>query len=377
MHLFRLFQKSNASPTEEWDALQADFFAKRTTASDPAIAQMLTMDAPAMFCDALVALSKKTLKKKVISPAVIEDYVELLLCNRVCVHNGFILHDLIELFQHPSVTYDRKKELGVLLEKRDGFGLAHEREAYWTAQLLALLLGRDAYPWLVRLVHSEQTVEVRASAVKSLARVSGQRFDRGLPKKCSKWKAEDLRLTEIDEWVSAGCPDGEGYPPPVLDPALTTPKSDFEKIVFALNQKLKAEQDSSDFSSYDNYLICADSAMLAQLKKRYSLPEGYLEFLTRFSPCNVCITKGMYEIQLYGAEELVKKQVGYAVDAAGAALPDWPNGYLVIADRFGDPYCMDTTGKQSGILFASHGEGVWKFRKKYDSLEAFLQYLAK
>jgi len=384
MKLFGWIKKKDKSADNEaWNALWEEWctgrpdsaLTKTTDRTD--IVQMLTTESPADFCGAFLKFYKSLLRRKTISPASIEKTVEILVCNKVRLHNGFIIYCLIKMFHHSPNTYARGKELGVLLEKRHGLGLAHESEEYELAKLLPELLGRDAYPWLIDIMRSEKSTEIRAAAIKSLAKVSGQHFDRGLPKDPGKWKLEDLRIKEVEAWICEGCPDGEGYAPPVTDPALIEPQSDFEKIVFSLNNKLKKAQDPSDFSSYDNYLICGDKSKIERLRQIYNLPENYLELLTRFSPCNVRISKGMYEICLYGVDNLEELQVGYSIDAHGNTLSGWPEGYLVIADRFADPYCIDTTGMRSGILFATHGQDVWKFSKKYSSLEDFLQYLAK
>ena len=181
----------------------------------------------------------------------------------------------------------------------------------------------------------------------------------------------------MEAWIKAGCPDGEGYQPPNLDKALENPTNEFEEVVAKLNNKLKKEQDTSDYSSYENFLVVAEESAINQLKNKYHLQGVYLEFLTRFSPCNVMIEKGMYETYLYGADNLEERQIGYSVSEQGEPLEGWPKNYLVIADRFADPYCIDTTQEDSCVYFANHGEGEWKFKKKYKNFQEFLSYLAK
>ena len=113
------------------------------------------------------------------------------------------------------------------------------------------------------------------------------------------------------------------------------------------------------------------------LQEKYQLRGNYLEFLTRFSPCNVLIEKGLYEVNLYGVDVLEEKQIGYSVSNDGKSFEDWPSSYLVIADRYADPYCIDLSKENSKVFIANHGEGKWKFRKAYNSFEDFLLYLAK
>ena len=184
-------------------------------------------------------------------------------------------------------------------------------------------------------------------------------------------------MQELDNWISEGRPDGEGYPPPVLDEALFHPTTDFETVVSKLNAKLSATQDTKDFSSYDNFLTVANEDTWNVLVQAYRIRGIYAEFLKRFSPCNAVVTKGMNEILLYGVDDLANNQVGYGIDQGGRKLEGWPKDYLVIADRFGDPYCIDLTKEESKIFLALHGDGNWKFKKAYNSLVEFLDYLAK
>ena len=213
--------------------------------------------------------------------------------------------------------------------------------------------------------------------MKSLAMVSGQPFDRSLPKDPGKWKQNDIRMQELDHWISEGRPDGEGYPPPNLDEALFHPTTDFETVVSKLNAKLSATQDRKDYANYDNFLTVSDEDAWNSLIQGYRITGIYAEFLKRFSPCHVVVTKGMNEILLYGAFDLANNQVGYGIDQGGRKLEGWPENYLVIADRFGDPYCIDVTKEDSKVFFAAHGEGNWKFKKAYNSFADFLDYLAK
>ncbi|MBO5110934.1 MAG: SMI1/KNR4 family protein [Clostridia bacterium] len=342
---------------------------------------LLTAEAPAEFVDALLKY-EKFLQKKKNDVLYIEEMIDVLVRNKVRLHNGFILASIVRNVDWSNLAYDKRQELAVMLTKRY-YGDGHPREHYWVMMLVSLLIGREAYPLLMDAARRDSVLEVRACAIKSLAKVSGQTFDRNLPKDPGKWKEQDLRLDEMEAWIAEGCPDGPGYLPPVLDPALTTPTNDFERTVCAFNRRLeRLNQDTfawdpTDYSSYTNCLAHADREQVIKLQKAYAFPIWYAEFLTRFSPCNVVIPKGMYEIYLYGADDLAEKQIGYSVSVQGDALEGWPDGFVVIADRFGDPYCIDCTGKRPGVLFARHGEGVWNFSKKYNSFEEFLAYLAK
>ena len=85
----------------------------------------------------------------------------------------------------------------------------------------------------------------------------------------------------------------------------------------------------------------------------------------------------MNEILLYGVDNIIENQTGYSVDSDNNIVEDWPSNYLVIADKFADPYCMDITNEDSAIYYAKHSQGVWKFKKVYNNFIEFLEYLAK
>lgn len=336
---------------------------------------ILTTDQPAEFIDTFDKYLKKIGKKN--DPCLLlNEMVDILIHNQVQLHNWWVLSRMMELVDFSQVERTEKEKLAVLLENRfwqDG----HPRERYGICSLMPRLIEKDSYPFLIRVIRSEAKRDERANAIKNLAKVSGQPFDKNLPKDPGKWKEEDLRVQDVERWVAEGCPDGAGYLPPVLDGALDAPVTEFETVVSALNHKLKKEQDATDFSSYNNYLVVAPQEDVDRLESKYQLKGNYLSFLKRFSPCNVIISKGMYDIFLYGAGNLEENQKGYSISEQGATLEAWPKGYLVIADRFGDPYCINTAEEESRIYFAKHGEGVWKFKKQYNSLEEFLTYLAK
>ena len=336
---------------------------------------ILTTDQPGEFIDSFDQYLKKIVKKSD-SCQLLDEMVDILIRNQVQLHNWWVLSRMLELVDFSKVEQAKKEELAALLEKRfwqDG----HPREWYWICSLMPRLTEAKSYPFLIDVVRSDRPRDVRANAMKNLAKASGQPFNRNLPKDPGKWKEEDIRVQEMEAWIAEGCPAGAGYLPPVLDGALDAPATPLEAVVSALNRKLKKNQDPTDFSSYDNYLVVAPSEDVERLQSKYQLKGNYLDFLKRFSPCNVIVSKGAYDIFLYGADNLEENQNGYSVSEQGEALDAWPKDYLVIADRFGDPYCIRMGEEESLIYFAKHGEGAWKFKKQYNSLEEFLAYLAK
>ncbi|MBP3570842.1 MAG: SMI1/KNR4 family protein [Clostridia bacterium] len=337
---------------------------------------ILNEENPARFLDGVMKYEKKLLKAE--DPnAYVDEMMEIIEQNRVGLHNGILMGFILRNMDFDSFSYYRSRELYDKLIRRYYGENSHKSERYWIVRMASKLAQKEAYDFLIDVIKSEEALNVRANAMKSLAMVSGQPFDRSLPKDPGKWKETDIRMKELERWVSEGRPDGEGYPPPVLDEALFHPTTDFEVTVSKLNAKLSATQDRLDFSSYDNYLTVTDEETWKRLIQVYRITGIYAEFLKRFSPCHVVVTKGMNEILLYGVDDLANNQVGYGVDRDGNSLEGWPKNYLVIADRFGDPYCIDVTKEDSKVFFAAHGEGNWKFKKAYNSFADFLDYLAK
>lgn len=331
---------------------------------------------PARFIDSVNKYEKKLLKAGNLNHYV-DEMVEIIERNRIGFHNGNLMGFMLRNVDFDSFTYYRSRGLFDRLVQRYYGEDSHRSEKYWIVRFAAKLVQKDAYDFLIDVLKSNEALEIRANAMKSLAMVSKQPFDRSLPKDPGKWKQGDIRMQELDKWISAGCPDGVGYPPPRLDDALLHPTTEFEAVVAKLNDKLSATQDKKDFSSYDNFLTVANEDSWNTLMQKYPIQGNYAEFLKRFSPCHVVVTKGMNEILLYGVEDLTGKQIGYGIDQDGRIPEGWPKDYLVIADRFGDPYCIDLTKEDSKIFFAPHGEGNWKFKKAYNSLVEFLDYLAK
>jgi len=337
---------------------------------------ILSEENPVRFLDSVKKYEKKLLKAEDLN-AYVDEMMEIIEQNRIGFHNGILMGFILRNVDFDSFTYYRSRELYDKLIRRYYGENSHRSEKYWIVRFVSKLVHKDAYDFLIHVIKSEEALEVRANAMKSLAMVSKQPFDRGLPKDPGFWKQTDIRMQELDHWISEGCPDGEGYPPPKLDEALFHPTTDFEEAASKLHAKLINVQDTSDYSSYENFLTVPDEDQYHAIREKYEIQGVYAEFLKHFSPCQVTVPKGMYEIQLYGVCNLIESQVGYGVDQNGNALAGWPKNYLVIADRFADPYCIDLTKEDSKVFFAAHGEGDWKFKKAYNSFVEFLEYLAK
>ena len=352
--------------------------------------KIITTANPGEFIELLKKYYKKMLKWNDTDKTI--DELTDIYINRIGKHNNdVILYFISDTLDVSNASYHKATELAEQLtyryyeieknrkqttdERENNF---NSLEQYHIIELLPKLIRKNAYPVLIDALKNNPKEEHQYNAMKQLSLISGQKFDRNLPKSYSRYdKKIYIRMDEIEQWIADGCPDGEGYPPPKLDASLENPATELEQLAAKLNNKIKPEQDNKDFSSYTNFLVVADKDKIEHLQNKYQLKGQYLEFLTRFSPCNVIITKGMYEVTIYGADILEERQIGYSVSDKGEVFDDWPSSYLVIADRLADPYCIDITKENSKIYIANHGEGFWKFRKAFNSFEDFLQYLAK
>lgn len=132
--------------------------------------------------------------------------------------------------------------------------------------------------------------------------------------------------------------------------------------------------------SYINELEKGDPSAIAEIEKHWKLPSKYLKFLKDYSPKDIHLigVDFMNDLNLYGASELIEKQIGYAWDEDHQIFEEWPENLVVIGDDGADPYCLDLDAIENGdapILRALHGEGTWDFEQYADSFEHFLHKL--
>jgi len=120
-------------------------------------------------------------------------------------------------------------------------------------------------------------------------------------------------------------------------------------------------------------LTIASEEDIRKIENTWKLPSCYLEFLKYYTPVHVML-KG---IHLYGASILIKNQAGYAYnELTNEHIDDWPAGYIVIADKHADPFCIDLAkGDLSPVYSAFHGTGRWDFVEYTDSFESFIRKL--
>lgn len=168
---------------------------------------------------------------------------------------------------------------------------------------------------------------------------------------------------------------------PTEHPSLKNPQTELEKAAAKLNQQLEEyrKKTKEDPANPSNRLVMAKEQQIQEIEKYWTLPETYKTFLKNYSPLRVSMARKEFPdgINLYGAEELLQRQAGYSYDAEhDCEFPDWPQGYLVIADSGADPFCIDTKDIQNGdapIYSAMHGMGTWEFDLYADSFLLFLK----
>lgn len=305
--------------------------------------------------------------------SVIAALINYAKAGRILHWRAFLVADLIKLIQPQETQYAPFFE----------WAITEPALAYWSVDGLLKAAGKAAYAPLVALICSDSCeLELRAKAIKSIAIYSKQHFDRGLPTDPSYWKVTDLRIHEILTWQQNAYVDGVEYAAPQTHISLKNPQTDFEKTLAKLDKKLEKQRAlQQDLANPRDYLVIANSADIADIQARWSLPVLYLEFLKNYSPLRVTIQHQRFieGFNFYGAHELLKAQAGYAYRAnTNAVSEDWPQNLVLIGDDAGDPYCIDLGNIRHGdapIYSAEHGVGKWNFELVAPSFVAFVKML--
>lgn len=322
-------------------------------------------------------LIKKLLKKYSSSDReyvlnILTEYVK----NGQILHwRNFLLSDMVELVNEDESKHNNFFEWCVTQPKL----------TYWGIDGLIKTKGKKSFSTLIELAKDDNLeTETRAKSIKSISTYSKQPFDRGLPKDPGYWKLEDLRIEEVENWFKNGYQDGKGYSEPTTHFSLENPKTELEKIVSKLNQKLEiVRSKNQDLSNPTNWLVIADEADILNVEKKWKLPENYLLFLKNFSPLNVYIDSKKYfqGLNLYGASELIKRQEGYSFNpVTNQTIDEWPKNFVVIADSGADPYCIDVNNVNENdvpVYTSIHGTGEWKFELYAESFLKFLEEIAR
>ena len=239
------------------------------------------------------------------------------------------------------------------------------------------ILGAKAAPILLPLVFEPgRTTESKAHIVALLSHATGNPFDYGKPEEFRQWSDGDIDREALAKWAEAGYPAGNGYAQPERHPSLDSPATPVEKICARLDAKLSKKRAAHQNPAHpSNWLIPADAEDLATITARWRLPADYLEFLEKGSPLAAQLKlKGYGAIELYGAHNLIKGQDGYSYNPVERQMiEDWPDSLVVIAQRWGDPFCLDLSKDEPPVLFAFHGEGLWQFTEEFPNFLAFLK----
>lgn len=252
-------------------------------------------------------------------------------------------------------------------------------KCYWGILGYCKVKQKEAYEYLLKYIFSKQmALEHKALIIKQISKLSQNTFDQNKPYECEQWKEEDIEYEAIRSWVENGYPDGSGYEEPIRHVCLEQPESPAEKLYARLDKKLlKKREKKQDLAHPSNWLIKAEQTELEKISKKWSLPKGYVDFLEKASPCNADFKmKGYGTVQVYGAYNLIKGQAGYSYNpVTNQEIQDWNSNYVVIANQFGNPFCIDITQKDSPVYFAYHGMGVWEFSEEFKTFHDFLKSL--
>ena len=312
---------------------------------------------------------------KIYSEAERENVLKILMqyskYGKILNWRNFLLPSIIELIHEGETKYVDFFE----------WTITQPELAYRGISGLLKTKGEKAYPVLIDLAQNKEiSTETRAKAIKSISVHAKQPFDRGLPVDPGYWKENDLRIPELLEWQKHGYKHGIGYVEPQVHPTLKNPKTELERAVFKLEQKLAAKRkNKQDLSNPSNWLAIADSSKINEIKQKWKLPEVYLTFLKYYSPVRVFVDNDKFfqGLRLYGADELIENQAGYSFNAnTGESIDDWPLNYVVIADAGADPFCIDIGNikdNDAAIYTSMHGAGKWEFKKYAKSFIGFLK----
>jgi len=124
--------------------------------------------------------------------------------------------------------------------------------------------------------------------------------------------------------------------------------------------------------------------LMDDVKKYVRLPGRYRAFLLESNPVNVHTATPVERIQLFPAQDLVREQVGFALDDDLHPLSggSWRKSWVVIArsSLLGDPYFLDTAKLDAEgdcpVYTAMSGTDRWDPNLAASSLAQFLQILA-
>lgn len=250
---------------------------------------------------------------------------------------------------------------------------------WWRIEGYVKLMNEKACEKLLSLVFkSDYPIENKAQIIKLLSQITNNNFEQGKPLECRSWKESDIDYERLKEWADNGYIKGNGYILPKRHICLDNPNTKEEKLFARLDKKLLKKREKRQSLAYPtNWLIEAEKSDLEKILKKYNLPPYYIEFLEKASPLNTNFKiKGYGLVEGYSANNLIQRQEGYSYNPVkNTIIKDWNKDLLVIANAFGDPFCIDLSKENSLIYFAIHGQEKWEFTEKFEDFYNFLKVL--
>ena len=277
-----------------------------------------------------------------------------------------------------SLTRKGDEEFGELFK---GF-LYHQDSVVFYIAIVAYArcMQEKAYESLLDIVFNRDIkIEMRIYALEELTLISGQRFITNQPGGVSyerAWKESDFPLELISEWDRAGRPKGNAHDNAYTlhEKILNPDDKPIDKLILNIHTKyyVKGARNSTTRMIIDGKINIGKPSKcdVDAINAKWTLPVTYKYFIENFTVRSAL----KQEITVYCADELIERQLGFAVTLDGAVMPEWNPNHLVIADWNGDSmYCIDLSkGENSPVYHFYHDD--WKFKKYANS---FLEFLTK
>lgn len=322
-----------------------------------------------VVCDMILSLKKKCTEDN--RDSILLALMQYAVSGNVLHMRQFAVSTLVDLVK------PNESEYSIFFKKCIESG--DESKQYWGIKGYCKVTQKKSYEYIVKYIFSKETIlEHKALIIKEISKLSNNPFDQGKPYECNEWKEEDIEYNAIQAWCENGFPDGKGYKEPPRHTCLDNPASPEEKLYSRLDKKLlKKREKKQDLANPSNWLVTASQEDMLNIKKRWTLPTEYMDFLEKASPLNAAFSiKGYGRVEVYGAHNLIAGQNGYSYNPSeNKKIKDWNTNYVVVANRFGDPFCIDISIQNSPVYFAFHGLDKWEFTKEFESILDFLKSL--
>lgn len=235
------------------------------------------------------------------------------------------------------------------------------------------IFGRVGYAFLMGLLDTRKISDQNACfVIVALCRHSQNIFDQSYPPD-SAWTRQQIGqlILKLFKWQKKGFPVGKGFKTkaPRQDPSLQNPNTPLEKLVNRIAVALGQQPEKIGYEEAQNYFVPAKKKDIVAIKKRFKLPEVYLEFLTRFSPLNV----GFASSELLAAHELIGDN-----ESMWLSNFDQPDNVLVIGTigMSGDPlyFRLDLSAGEDAPLYTVMHD-CWDEEDAMEIAPSFLDFL--